>query len=140
MQPCLNDAWRKTHDLVLIKMPKNIKNPKFLKVGKFLRKCMKSSNLMKRKGQKCLTLSFWRKPLNLWPRKMIKKKKNCEKGSREESERKTRNSLKIWFDSYMFWKYENRSVERNLEGIEMFIKIGSTDQRESGRNRASPRL
>ena len=24
-----------------------------------------------------------------------KKKKNCEKGSREESERKTRNSLKI---------------------------------------------
>ena len=48
---------------------------------------------MKKKGQKCLTLGVWRKPLNLWPRKMTKKKKG-EKGSREESERKTKSSFK----------------------------------------------
>ena len=44
-------------------------------------------DLMKKEGQKSLTLSVWRKPLNIWPRKRPKKKKNREKGSREESKR-----------------------------------------------------
>ena len=107
---------------------KNAKIPK-----KMHERCMKSCNLMKKKGKKCLTISFWRKPLNLWPRKMTKKKKNCEKGLREESERKTRNSLKVWSNSYVFWKYEIWSVKRNWEGIEMFIKISSTNRRESSK-------
>ena len=43
---------------------------------------------MKKEGQKSLTLSVWRKPLNIWPRKWPKKKKKIrEKGSREELKR-----------------------------------------------------
>ena len=88
----------KTHDLVLIKNPLNIKNPKFQNVWKPLRKCMKSCNLMKKKGQKGLKyyLKFLKKTFKSWTKKTKKKKekKNCEKGSKEESERKTKNSLK----------------------------------------------
>ena len=40
---------------------------------------------MKKKGQKCLTLSVWWQPLNLWQEN--DKKKFREKGSREESKR-----------------------------------------------------
>ena len=68
-ESCLYDAWTKTHDLVLIKKPKNIKNPKFWKVQKFLKKCMKTCNMIKKKGQRCLTLGLGRIPLKLWPRK-----------------------------------------------------------------------
>jgi len=60
-----------------------------LKCAKIPKKCMKTCNLMKKEGQKGLTLNFWRKSLKLWPRKW--QKKFCEKGSREELERKTKN-------------------------------------------------
>ena len=58
------------------------------KLQKSLKKnCMIRCNLMKKEGQKSLTLSVWRKPLNIWPRKWPKKKKFREKGSREELKR-----------------------------------------------------
>ena len=38
---------------------------------------------------------FLKKTFESLTKKMTKKKKNCEKGLREESERKTRNSLKV---------------------------------------------
>ena len=86
---------------------------------------------MKKEGQKGLTLSFWRKPLKLWPKKWPKKKKKkiCEKGSWEESERKAKNCLKnlIWFlyilkiQNLIGQKVSGRNrnlLKRNREGIE----------------------
>ena len=91
------------------KSHKHKKTPNFKDVKipwKMHERCMKSCNLMKKEGQKCLTLSFWRKPLNLWPRMwqffifiFILFYFICEKGSRVESDRETKNNLKslIWF-------------------------------------------
>ena len=69
---------------------------------------------MKKKGKKCLTLRVWRKPLNLWPRKMTQffflVRRDWERNRRERQ----RNSFKNnWSDSYKFEKYEIRLVERN---------------------------
>ena len=104
--------------------PKHQK-PQISKNAKILEKCMKTCNLMKKKGQKCLTLVFWRKPLDLWPRKMTKKIFG-EKGWREESERKTRNSLKIWSDSYMFEKIQN-SIGREESGRDRNVQKNRLD-------------
>ena len=101
---------------------------------------MSACNLIKKKGQKCLTLGFRRKPLNLWPRIRQKKKNLSEKRLRDESKRMTKNSEKGWTDSYLFIKNEIRSVKENQEGIKIHIKIGSTDRNESGRNQASLRV
>ena len=42
-ESCLDDAWWKTHDSVLIKNPINIKKPQILKMWKSLEKCMKDA-------------------------------------------------------------------------------------------------
>ena len=67
---------------------KKHQNPKFFKMWKSLNKCMKTCNMIKKKGKKCLTLGLGRKPLKLWPRKWPKKKKilweGIERGIREK--------------------------------------------------------
>ena len=88
-ESCLNDACRKTHDSVVIKMPKNIKNPKFLKCKNPKEKCMKSFNLMK-KSAKVSYLKSLKKAFESLTKKNDKFFFFGEKGSREESERKTK--------------------------------------------------
>ena len=68
------------------------------------------------------------------------KKKLSEKRLRDESKRMTKNSEKDRSDSYLFLKNEIRSVKENREGIKIHIKIGSTNRKESERNRASLRV
>ena len=58
---------------------------------------------MKKKGQKCLTLSVWWKPLNLWQEN---DKKNLERKDQERNRRDRQKEAfeKVRSDSYMFFK------------------------------------
>ena len=123
---------------------KSSKTPIFLWCENFRRmheKCINACTLIKKKEKTCLTLGFRRKPLKLWPRKRPKKKRvrrNRERNRRE----KQRNSEKGLSDSYLF-KKKNLKFEWSegiRTGIEIHLKIGSTDRKKSGRNRASPRV
>ena len=69
------------------------------------------------------------------PKKKIRRK--IERGI-EEIDKKT--FVKLRFDSFLFFKFEIRSVERNWVGIENNRKTGSIGPEESGRNRGNPRL
>ena len=63
---------------------------------------------MKNNGQKSLTLSIWRKPLNLWSRKRPKKQKK-KKNERRDWERNRRERQKeclkkLYLIPICFWK------------------------------------
>ena len=100
----------------------NIKNLNFLKKQNAKipkKKCMIRCDLMKKEGQKSLTLSVWRKPLNIWPRKRPKKKKKIERRDRERNRRDRQKAFeKVKSDSYLFLKIEIQSVEKNRAKIE----------------------
>ena len=111
---------------------KKHQNPKFLKMWKSLNKCMKTCNMIKKKGKKCLTLGLGRKPLKLWPRKWPKKKKNFVRRDRERNQRERQRTFeKIRYNSYMLLKIEIQLFERNRLGIEMYMKKGLIGRKES---------
>ena len=92
---------------------------------------------MKKEGQKSLTLSVWRKPLNIWPRKWPKRK-NLERRDRERNWRDRQKAFeKVKFDSYLFLKIKIQSVERNRARIEFHLKTGLT-LKEIGKESKEP--